>query len=166
MEPVYGIEDLKKTLADPRLRDLILEQHEELTVFRGLPVSINAGWMLELEAKGAFKVFSVRVGKQLVGYVPFYLMPHPHHSTSIVATVDNFYLDPAYRSGTGIGLEMFRRAFTAMEECGARAIVIHRKNHKAAVGSDIGKFFERLGFEPIEILYARSIGGLGPCPAA
>lgn len=155
-EPVYGLEALSKFMSDPRLRDLLIEQHAELTVFPTLPLSINFDWMLELEGRNAFRVFSVRVGKQLVGYVPFYLVPHPHHSTSTFAIVDNFYLDPAYRPGTGIGLEMFRRAFATMTELGAQAIIVHKKLHKDVDGRSVGLFFERLGFAPIETIYGKA----------
>lgn len=154
---VYALESAKTILSDPRFRDLILEQHAELTVLDGLPVNIDGARYLEWERAGIFKVFTVRVDKQLVGYVPFYLMPHPHHSTSTVATVDNYYLDPGYRAGTCIGLEMFRRGFRAMAELGAQAIIVHQKLHKAEAGRDVGKFFERLGFGAIETIYAKTL---------
>jgi len=133
---------------------MIREQSEELSVFKALPLKIDFEFLLRLEEAKRFKVFTVRAGKTLVGYIPFYLQSHSHHATSLFATVDNYYLDPAYRRG-GAGLDLFRRAFGAVTALGADAIVVHQKLHKAEAGSDIGKFFERLGFAPIETLYAR-----------
>lgn len=152
----YEWEPLASVLKSPNLAAMIREQAEELSAYKGVPLHVDFDWLLRLEAAGQWKAFTVRSDGTLIGYIPWFLTPHPHHAKSLFATCDNFYLDPAWRSG-GVGLEMFRRAFAAVEALGPAVIRLHSKLHKAEQRTDIGKFFERQGFTPIETLFAKII---------
>jgi N-acetylglutamate synthase-like GNAT family acetyltransferase len=145
-------------MASPNLADMIREQAEELSVFKSLPLKIDFALYLRLEAIGRFKVFTARAGKTLIGYIPFYVATHSHHCDSLFATVDNFYVDPAWRHSSKAGLDLFRHAFAAVEALpGMAAIVVHCKLHKAVDRTSIGEFFKRRGFTPIETLYAKVV---------
>lgn len=155
-EPIYtfGWDRLRAVLDDPNLRDLILEQAEELSVFRD-HFAPDPDWplLLGLEAAGQFKVFSVRCEGLLVGYIPFYLVRHPHYRTILWATADNYYVDPAHRARAG--MPMFRRAVEALEKLDVRVIAVHDKIHTDRENVGMGDLFARLGFTAIERLYAK-----------
>lgn len=149
----YGWQKLAEVIAAPNLSELIQAQSDELSVFKDYPLAIDFDWMLYEEQAGHFRAFTARDGKTLAGWVAFVLAPYTHHRDTLFAKVDNYFLDPRYRHGQ-TGLNLLRRAFAAIEAAGAEIIIVHRKLHTDPL---IGIFFERQGFRPIEMVYARKV---------
>lgn len=151
---IFGWEPLRSVLDAPNLRELILDQAEELSVFRD-HFAPDPDWqgLAALEAAGHFKVFTVRDDGWLVGYVPFYLVHHPHYRTTRWATADNYYVDPAHRGR--VGIEMFRRALAAIWELDppVRVVIMHDKVHTDRERVSMGDLFGKLGGQMIERLY-------------
>ena len=132
---------------------MIMDQAEELSVFRD-HFDPDPDWkgLLALEEAGHFHVFTARCDGYLCGYIPFYLVHHPHYRTVKWATADNYYVEPAHRARAG--LAMLRKAVEALRDLDVGVIAVHDKIHTDREHVGMGDLFARLGFEPIERLYA------------
>lgn len=90
----------------------------------------------------------------LVGYVLSLVSPHPHYCSTPFASVDSFYLHPDYRTGWN-GVRMLRENEAKLREIGVK--VVHCGHNVRWQPRRMQKLLTRLGYEPIEIAYAKSL---------
>lgn len=88
---------------------------------------------------------------KLVGYVVYILDNCLHYKQVNMADGDIFWLDPEYRKGL-TGVKLLKSAEKYLVGLGVNKIFNKVKLHK-----DVGKIFERLGYTPIERVYAKGI---------
>lgn len=148
---IYGWEKLKRCLAEPNLADMIAAHFEEAAAFKGVPLKLDWETRLRAEEQGQFRVFTVREGKTLVGYVEVWFTPHDLHVGTAFARLGHYYLDPSYRR-SGAGLEMFRRVLATPEVGAVEIVTLTEPLH---YNRSLGRFFERLGFAPLELIHAK-----------
>lgn len=95
-------------------------------------------------------IMTARVQGELVGYLLYNMFIHPHY-TLPAAEPDLFYVAREY-SGFRVGVGLLDIAEAFMKSCGIKlwcARVPHGATH--------GKFYERKGFKPIEMLYIKEL---------
>jgi len=105
-----------------------------------------------LEETGQLSIVTVRDDGKLVGYHVSLVRPHLHYSSSLTAYVDMYFLHPDYRGGMA-GYKMFKCVEAVLKLRGVQRIYTGTKLHK-----DMGKLFERLGYNETERLFVKWIG--------
>jgi N-acetylglutamate synthase-like GNAT family acetyltransferase len=105
-----------------------------------------------LEESGQLSIVTVRDDGKLVGYHASLIRPHLHYKSSLTAYVDMYFLHPDYRSGMA-GYKMFKFVEGVLKSQGVERIYSGTKLHK-----DMGKLFERLGYNETERLFVKWIG--------
>lgn len=114
-----------------------------------------------MQKVGVLRIFTARLGGSsengmsvLAGYQIFFVMKHPHRKYSLEANSDILYLDPEVRKGL-VGLKFLRWCDLELEKEGVR--VIH---HQVSLQKDLGALFLRMGYEAMDITFAKKIGGI------
>ena len=105
----------------------------------------------QLEETGNFKIITARQEKKLVGYAAYVISPSLHYSDQIIADADVFWLDPDYRKGMA-GMRLFKHAEKVLKSYGVTRVL-----NKVKIHFDVGKVFERMGYDPIERVYSKSL---------
>jgi hypothetical protein len=130
---------------------VLIEQHyEEVAQFKAVQ-KLDPDWDAyeRLEKTGKLWVMTARVDGNLVGYIVMIVGMHLHYKSLITATEDISFLLPAYRKGL-TGYKLFSKTAKAMAALGVQMCVFRTKALK-----DHSKLFERLGFEPHDVVYAK-----------
>ncbi len=105
----------------------------------------------KLEETGNLKIITARQEKKLVGYAAYVISPSLHYSDQIIADADVFWLDPDYRKGMA-GMRLFKHAEKVLKSYGVTRVL-----NKVKIHFDVGKVFERMGYDPIERVYSKSL---------
>jgi hypothetical protein len=102
-----------------------------------------------LEELGLLHVYTIRVGDCLVGYCSIITSEHPHFSETW-AKQDALFVSPKYRGLTAVKF---------MHWVDGQLILkgIKRILRQSTFSKDISRTLERMGYEPIEISYLRSL---------
>lgn len=102
-----------------------------------------------LSRAGVLHVVTARSGPKLVGYHMSIVMPHLHYKSSLTAFTDVFYLKPEYRKGM-TGYRLLRTFRDSVKARGVQKVYMMTK-----LGIDLDPVLKRLGFKPIERVYAQ-----------
>jgi len=105
-----------------------------------------------INAAGQLHLTAARHKGELVGYLSAIVRPHLHYAHSLSAFYDLYYLAPAYRQGAN-GLQLFREAERALKARGVERMFTGTKLSK-----DMGKLFQRVGWQETERLFVKWIG--------
>ena len=96
-------------------------------------------------------MYTVRKDRELIGYGVFFLGPNRHYKQSIQAAQDILFVHPAYRFGR-IGYRLIAFCDEQAKAEGAQAIYHHVK-----AAHDFGPLLKRLGYETVDLIYARRL---------
>lgn len=151
-KPTYQWERLADIL--PEAAPLIIRHWREVDWFDGqLPLDPDWGRALEYERMGLLHILTVRHEGHLSGYIFSYILDSIFFSTRW-ATVQGFWLSPVHRSGW-TGVKLFRENEAGLRALGAKAISVEILLKIARDRGTLGKILERLGYQPIGVLYAK-----------
>ncbi len=150
--PVYAWEQLSDIL--PEIAPLLRIHWQEVDWFDGkLPLDPDWQKCLAYEQAGILHILTCRINDRLAGYIFTYLLDSVFFSLQW-ATVQGFWLDPAYRSGW-TGVKLFKENERGMRERGAKAISVEILLKIASDRGTLGAILERLGYKPLGKLYAK-----------
>lgn len=153
----FGWEPLERVFSEPNLLDLLREHWEDLAVYKDkLPLEPDLPRYRALEAAGVYRLWTARDGKTLAGYIGWFLQPHIHHKSTVLAFDDLYILSAPYRRGWA-GIRMFTTCLDALKELGVTRVIMHSKIHYQADRGGLEPLFRRLGFDPIDTLWSRSL---------
>jgi hypothetical protein len=79
---------------------------------RDLKIEPDADQYQRLDSLGILLLLTLRDGNDVVGYLLAVTHPALHHKQIICANVDCVYVDPDYRSYTGVMIERFEKEAT------------------------------------------------------
>lgn len=97
------------------------------------------------------RIFTVRSEEKLIGYSFWIIAKHLHYKTWQYALSDIYWLHPDHRK-TGVSFDFFSKTEDWLKSLGVNSINIQDKlNHSHA------KFFDKLGYAPIEQNYEKII---------
>ena len=115
--------DAKDTIFPRHWRELALDQDR-------IPLDVDLELYSSSDKKGVLHVVVARDDGRVVGYVFFWVMPHPHYkSYGLQASTDAFYVLPEYRKrGTGARMLMFAKA--SLQARGVKKLTISTKVHE------------------------------------
>ena len=133
-------------------RPLLVDHWENIALNKDT-IPLNPLWNIyeKLEETGNLKIITARQDEKLVGYAAYVISPSLHYSSEIIADADVFWLDPNYRKGMA-GMRLFKHAEKVLKSYGVTRIL-----NKVKIHFDVGKVFERMGYDPIERVYSKSL---------
>lgn len=76
---------------------LIRADWENLADYPDFPLAVNLQVYRSAQSAGILKVFTIRDGSEMVGYMSFFLGTNLHYSTTKWATSDAMWVDPRAR---------------------------------------------------------------------
>jgi GNAT superfamily N-acetyltransferase len=133
-------------------RPLLVDHWENIALNKDT-IPLNPLWNIyeKLEETGNLKIITARQDEKLVGYAAYVISPSLHYSSEIIADADVFWLDPNHRKGMA-GMRLFKHAEKVLKSYGVTRIL-----NKVKIHFDVGKVFERMGYNPIERVYSKSL---------
>lgn len=118
-------------------------------------IKLDPDWQRyrRIDAEGLLSVTTAREEGKLVGYQVYIVTPHLHYKSSLTALSDVLYLAPEHRQGT-TGIRLMKAAEEALVKRGVQKVVQNVK-----LKNDWGLILERMGYSPIERIYAKMLKG-------
>lgn len=169
MTTVFARETLTEHLIAEML-PLLSAHWREVAQFQDIPLDVDIATYLNAESSGLARCYTVREpfvfdtfppsSNALVGYAVFFVRPNPHYRASVQAVQDVLYLDPSMRGGKG-------GEFIGWCDEQLRAEGVQISYHHAKLAHpQLGKALARLGYEPVETIWARrlDVGSLTVAP--
>jgi len=147
-------ETLSQIRASGELEALLRAHYEEIALYRDR-VSLEPDWETYelLEERGRLVCLTGRDDGVLIGYAAFFVFPHPHYRSHIVATNDVIFVRRDQRKGSTAGLRLIRESERVLAEVGAHRVVWHVKPK-----NDWSAILERLGYHQEEIMMGKLLG--------
>jgi GNAT superfamily N-acetyltransferase len=133
---------------------LLPAHYDEIAIHKDL-IPLAPDWKQYKDAAdaGVLHIVTCRIDGHIVGYVVAFVRPHAHYVTTLHAFTDIFWLHPDHRRG-GIGIEMLQFYEVTLSYRGVVRAYIGTKTF-----FDLSKLFKRLGWEHIEMCFAKVMPG-------
>ena len=120
-------------------------------------IKLNPDWDAyhNLEDQGKLKIFTARDdnGDKLIGYFVVILGNNIHYKDHLFAANDVIYLHKDYRKGFA-GIRLIKFAESYLKGDGVSVLIINTKVHQP-----FDKVLDRIGFNLIERVYSKYLGG-------
>ncbi|RZI60692.1 MAG: GNAT family N-acetyltransferase [Pseudomonas sp.] len=114
-----------------------------------VPLDIDHDQYDALDESGALHILTVRQEGKLIGYHVAIVSGHLHYKSTLHGITDVYWIAPERRHGV-TGMRMFQAVERELKAIGVRKLFTATKLHL-----DQGPLFERLGYKPVERLYAK-----------
>lgn len=147
---VFAQEKLTAALLE-ELEPLALQHFKECDPFPELEPDMNPEIYFAADETGKLRIYTARADGKIVGYAVFVVYPHTHYKDSIQATPDLLYLEPSMRQGFN-GIKFLRWMDEQLAAEGVQAVY-----QMSTMRKDIGAVLSRVGYEPIQVLWARRL---------
>jgi len=105
-----------------------------------------------LDAQGVLQLMTARQAEELLGYHLSLLVPHLHYAGVLAAQTDTFYVRPGWRKGW-VAYRLMQAVERAWQAKGVQIAFTMSKD-----GRGQERFFQRLGWRPIEQMYVKRVG--------
>lgn len=116
-----------------------------------VPLDIDEQRYTDLDEAGALHVVTARRNGLLIGYHAAIISGHLHYASTLHGITDVYWIAPECRHGV-TAMRMFQAVERELKAAGVRKLFTATKLHL-----DQGPLFERLGYKPVERLYAKLI---------
>lgn len=150
--PHIALETLEQVRAS-RVEELLRAHWAEIAYFPDIPLEPDWDAYADAEARGALRIFTVRVAGELVGYAVYFLKNNPHYKSSLFAAQDILYLAPEHR-GARTGAHLILFADTYLRSIGVQVVCQHSKARRDI---DIGPLLKRLGYELMDTVWTKRL---------
>ena len=134
----------------------LFERHYREIALDQDSIPLDPDWdrYLQMSIVGMLRVTTARAGDTLAGYIFNLVGPHLHYRSTLFANLEMFWLDPVYRGGS-FSLHWFRANADMLRELGVKRVTVETKN--GYMDGRVGLIFKRLGYKPIETVWARTL---------
>lgn len=136
----------------PEMLPLLQRHWREVALnHAAVPLDIDEERYADLDEAGALHILTARRDGALIGYHVAIISGHLHYKSTLHGITDVYWIAPECRHGV-TGMRMFQRVEAELKALGVRKLFTATKLHM-----DQGPLFERLGYHPVERLYAKII---------
>lgn len=146
----YAVErwrDLKR-----EMMPLLVRHWREIALNHAdVPLDIDEARYKALDESDALHIVTARRNGLLIGYHVAIVSTHLHYASTLHGITDVYYVAPECRHGV-TGMRLFQAVERELKKLGVRKLFTATKLHL-----DQGPLFERLGYHPVERLYAKLI---------
>lgn len=145
----FGWESIEALLAEPNIRELIVDYWSELSPVPHLKLDIDWPRLLEWERQFIYRVWAARVNGTLAGFASFQIAPHVMHKSTLFAVDYGHFLAPAFRDTSSmVGARMWRSAKVALKEAGVEVGFLHDNALRP-----LSPFFLAIGARPFSAMW-------------
>jgi GNAT superfamily N-acetyltransferase len=130
---------------------LLYEHWKEIAHYKDIALEVDWPLYEDFERSGKFRLFTVRMGNEVVGYAAYFVNHNPHYKSSYQAVQDVLYLAPAYRKAA-IGRHLIAYADAMLRGEGVQVTYQHSK-----VAQPIDALLVRQKYELIERIWAKRL---------
>ena len=130
---------------------LLYEHWSAVAHYKDIALEVDWPTYEAAEQNGRFRLFTVRIPGQVVGYAAYFVYHNPHYKSSRQAVQDVLYLDPGYRRGS-LGRQLVACADVMLKAEGVQATYHHSK-----VACPIDAILIREKYELIERIWAKRL---------
>lgn len=143
----YHVESWTETYQE--MQPYWIEHWKEVGMHQdALPLNVDIQSYLELDRLGILHTVTVRNDGHIIGYHLSMIRRHLRYDV-LGAFTDVYFLSPAYRKRL-VGYRMFQFVETSLKAKGVRYLFTGTK-----LSLDMGRLFERLGWQEVERLYVK-----------
>lgn len=130
----------------------LFEAHwQEIAHYKDIPLEPDLAVYEASDRAGILRVFTARKEGTLHGYIVFFVRSNPHYKSSIQASQDILFLSQPMRQGL-TGYRFIQWCDDQLAIDGVQAVYHHVKGAR-----DFGPVLERMGYEAVDIIYARRL---------
>lgn len=131
-------------------KPLLLKHWEEIAHYKDIPFDPDYDQYIKLEELGTTRSFSARTEDGvLIGYAVFFVRPHIHYRSTLMAYQDIIFLDKAHR---GIGFFFIKFCDDSLRSEGIKVVLQHIK-----AKFNWGPMIERMGYELQDLIYTKRL---------
>lgn len=146
----YRVERWKNLRAE--MLPLLVRHWREVALNHAdVPLDIDEARYAELDEAGALHIVTARRNGLLIGYHVAIVSGHLHYKSTLHGITDVYWVAPECRHGV-TAMRLFQAVERELKAAGVRKLFTATKLHM-----DQGPLFERLGYRPVERLYAKLI---------
>jgi len=131
----------------------LFEDHIEETASTLGPLDVHLELYFLMEEQGTLHTIVARDDEgKVIGYMTCTISVHPHHQTVLLGTQDAFFVHKDHRNSS-VGTKIIKKAEKVLIERGAQHLTMFYSESK-----DLKKYYERLGYKPIEHTVYKKVG--------
>jgi GNAT superfamily N-acetyltransferase len=146
----YAVEQWPQ--AAPEIMPLWAAHNSEIAAEHDKPLlDPDLGRYMALHRAGKLHVVVAREAGKVIGYLFAAVETHLHRRTTLCAFYDLYYVRPEHRRGW-TGIHLFKEAERTL-----RARGVKRLNTGTKLWKDVGKLFERMGWQETERLFTKVV---------
>ena len=134
------------------IKPLIAKHYREIAHYQDIALDPDYARYRAMEALGVLRIFTVRVDGRLAGYAIFAVCPALHYKTSLQATCDILFIDPAQRHGLGIASSLLSHCDLQLGNEGVQ--VVYQRT-KAA--HDFSNLLAAKGYTLVDHVHAKRL---------
>lgn len=131
------------------IKPLLEEHYEEIAKYKDIPLVPDWSTYRKLEQVGVLKIFTCRQDDRLIGYGIYFIKPHLHYSTCLVAQQDILFITKGHR---GTGFRFINWCDEQLKSLGVNLTVQHIK-----ASHNFGAMLERQGYELMDLIYTKRL---------
>ena len=136
----------------PEMLPMLVRHWREIALNHAdVPLDIDEARYAQLDESGSLQIVTARREGVLIGYHVAIVTAHLHYASTLHGITDVYYIAPEARHGV-TGMRLFQAVEHEMKALGVRKLFTATKLHL-----DQGPLFERLGYKPVERLFAKLI---------
>ena len=125
------------------------EHYDELCVTKQFPFDPDWDMYKAMANSGVLRTITCRNDGELIGYIVFFIQPHPHYKSCKTAYEDVYFVKKEYRKGR-VGIKLFQYAEMALKRIGVNRIIVHTKVHL-----DNSRLLEYLDYHQTDKLFTK-----------
>lgn len=144
---LFGCETYEDVIEE--IKPLLEEHYEEIAKHKDIPLAPDWSAYRKLEEIGMLKIFTCRKDDNLIGYGIYFVKPHLHYSTCLVAYQDILFISKGYR---GAGFRFINWCDEQLKAIGAQMTIQHVK-----ATHNFGPMLERQGYELMDLIYTKRL---------
>lgn len=145
---IFAITTIKEILEEAK--PLLQKHWQEIAHYKDIPLDPDYDQYIKLEELGITRTFSARTKDGvLIGYAVFFVRPHIHYRSCIMAHQDVIFIHPERR---GIGFFFIAFCDEALRKEGIQVVSQHMKSKFS-----FGPMLERIGYELMDLVYVRRL---------
>jgi len=144
---IYTVEKLLDIIEE--LTDLVNLHYEEMRPYDDIPLLVDWHRLIGLERMGVLKLYTARKEGVLVGYASFIVYPSMEYSTTLQASLTNIFIHAQHRGRGG--------AFISWCDEELKKLSVKIVYHHVKVKNDYGVLLKRLGYDMMNIEYAKRL---------
>jgi len=146
LELIIKSVDLESVL--PEVLPMMASHFKEISHLEG-EFDPDVSKYVQMNKAGSYEFICAYIGDSIVGYAGYFMGPHQHSKSKLVAYQDMIYLAPICRGG-GLGRMLIQESDNILQAKGAHSIM-----NSVPCKNDFGQMLEGLGYIYTDKLYIR-----------